>query len=33
MSTLVKSATCTGSADYGITGAGTTNKIDLLKCN
>jgi hypothetical protein len=31
--TLMKSATCTGGTDYAITGAGTTNKIDLAKCN
>ena len=30
--TLVRSATCTGGADYGITGAGTTNTILLTKC-
>jgi hypothetical protein len=30
--TLVGSATCAGGADYGITGAATTNKINLTKC-
>jgi hypothetical protein len=30
--TLVSSAICAGASDYGIEGAGTTNKIDLRTC-